>query len=268
MRVCWRSLKNEDDVMKQWLIVLGLCIFMRGFASAEPVTLYAAASLTSALQEISKLAKEKRIPLRLSFGSSSTLAKQIVQGAPADVYFSANVAWMDFLAKEDMVEADTQVNLLGNSLVVIAPLGEGFEVLPRSDFDFAGAFQGRLAMGDPSHVPAGMYAKEALIQLGWWELLQGRLAPAGDVRGALTLVARGECSVGIVYATDAAMSRDVRVIATLPDSLLHMPIVYPMAVVKGRLTPDVEAVMRFFQSREAAAVFERHGFRMLVNKQE
>lgn len=254
--------------MKQWLIVLGLCIFMRGFAFAEPVTLYAAASLTSALQEISKLAQEKQISLRLSFGSSSTLAKQIVQGAPADVYFSAHVAWMDFLAKEDMLVVDTRVSLLGNSLVVIAPQGEGFEVMPRSDFDFAGAFRGRLAMGDPSHVPAGMYAKEALVKLGWWEGLRGRLAPAGDVRGALTLVARGECSAGIVYATDAAMSRGVKVIATLPDSLLQVPIVYPMAVVKGRLTPEVEAVMRFFQSEEAIAVFERHGFRMLVNKQD
>ena len=254
--------------MIRWLIVLGVCTSLRGFAFAEPVTVYAAASLTSVLEDVAEMAHKKQISLRLSFGSSSTLAKQITQGAPADVYFAANVAWMDFLAKEDMLEKDTRVDLLGNDLVVIAPKGEGFEMVMQSDFDFARAFQGRLAMGDPSHVPAGMYAKEALVKLGWWESLKGRLAPAGDVRSALTLVARGECSVGIVYATDAVMSRDVEVIATLPDSLLQSPIVYPMAVVMGQRTPEVETAVRFFKSNEAVAVFERHGFRVLTNKQE
>jgi len=254
--------------MRRWLICLGIFFLMRGFVVAEPVTVYAAASLTSALQDLSKLAEQKQMPLRLSFGGSSTLAKQIVQGAPADVYFSANVAWMDYLVQEAVLEPDTRVNLLGNSLVVIAPQGEGFEVVPQADFDFANAFRGRLAVGDPSHVPAGIYAKEALTQLGWWDTLKGRLAPAGDVRGALTLVARGECSVGIVYATDAAMSKGVAVIATLPDSLLQMPIVYPVAVVKGRRRPEVDALMRFFQSDEAVGVFEQHGFQVLVQKQD
>jgi len=233
---------------------------MRGFALAEPVTVYAAASLTSALQDLSKQAK---VPLRLSFGSSSTLAKQIAQGAPVDVYVSANASWMDFLSDEGVLASETRVNLLGNALVVIAPKGEGFDVVPRSDFNFAQAFRGRLAVGDPSHVPAGMYAKEALTRLGWWHTLEGRLAPTGDVRGALALVARGECAVGIVYATDAAADKNVDVIATLPDSLLQKPIVYPLAVMKGRLTPHVASVLRFLESEDADAVFQQYGFKVL-----
>jgi molybdate transport system substrate-binding protein len=247
--------------MKRWLICFAVFIFMRGIAFAEPVTVYAAASLASVLQDLSETAEE--MPLRFSFASSSILAKQIALGAPADVYFSANVKWMDFLAKEDLLEPNTQTNLLGNALVVIAPKGEEFHVVARSDFDFAGAFQGPLAVGDPSYVPAGMYAVEALEKLGWWVQLKNRIAPAMDVRGALALVARGECSAGIVYATDATISNDVEVIATLPDSLLHVPIVYPMAIVKGQRTPIVDAAMHFFQSDEAAAVFQRHGFRVL-----
>jgi molybdate transport system substrate-binding protein len=249
--------------MRRWGMYFAVFILLRGAAWAEPVTVYAAASLTSALQALSKIGEKNEMPLRLSFGSSSTLAKQIVQGAPADVYFSANVSWMDFLAKEKVLEPDTQVDLLGNALVVIVPKGEGFDMVPRSDFDFAGAFRGRLSIGDPSHVPAGIYTKEALEKLGWWNALKGRLAPAGDVRGALTLVARGECLAGIVYATDAAVSDGVEVIATLPDSLLRASIVYPVAVVKGRLRPEVDAAMRFFQSKEAVAVFQRYGFRVL-----
>jgi len=252
--------------MRYWLVGLGVCLLLRGVAFAEPVTVYAAASLTRVLQELSARAEKHK--LRLSFGSSSTMAKQIVQGAPADVYFSANVKWMDFLAEQDLLEANTRVDLLSNALVMVATKGEGFEVMPRSDFDFAGAFDGRLSVGDPSHVPAGMYAKEALEKLGWWSAFKDRLAPAEDVRGALTLVARGECRVGIVYATDAVMSNGVEVIATLPDSLLRTPIVYPMAVVKGRLTPEVAAVLRFFQSNESAAVFQRYGFRVLPKKND
>lgn len=249
--------------MYQWIICIVLCLTIRGIAFADPVTIYAAASLTSVLQDLSKIAGENKMPLRLSFGGSSTLAKQIVQGAPVDIYFSANKRWMDFLDREEMLEPNTRVDLLSNSLVIIAPEGEGFDVEPRSGFDFSSAFQGRLSLGDPSHVPAGMYAKEALEQLGWWGALAGRLAPSSDVRGALTLVARGECSAGIVYATDAAMREGVEVLATLPDSLLRAPIVYPVAVVKNRRTPEVEAAMRFFQSEEAVAIFQRHGFRVL-----
>lgn len=235
----------------------------RGIALAEPVTVYAAASLTSALQDLSKTAEKQGLPLRMSFAGSSILAKQIAQGAPADIYFSANVKWMDFLATEKLLEPNTRIDLLGNALVIISPKNEKFDVAPHADFDFPGAFHGQLALGDPSHVPAGIYTVEALKKLGWWTLLKNRIAPAMDVRGALALVARGECAAGIVYATDAKISDGIAVIATLPDSLLHTPIVYPIAIVKGQRTPTVEAAMHFFQSDTAAAVFQRYGFRVL-----
>ena len=255
--------------MKKLFIYLAIfittCLSTRGIALAEPVTVYAAASLTSALQDLSKTAEKQGIPLRLSFAGSSILAKQIAQGAPADVYFSANVKWMDFLAKEKLLEPDTRINLLGNALVIIAPKDEKFEVKPQADFDFPSAFEGPLALGDPSHVPAGIYTVEALKKLGWWALLKNRIAPAMDVRGALTLVARGECTAGIVYATDATISDGVAVIATLPDSLLSTPIVYPIAIVKGRRTPTVDTAMQFFQSDIAAAVFQKYGFRVLAS---
>ena len=246
-------------------IFIATSLSTRGIALAEPVTVYAAASLTSALQDLSKTAEKQGIPLRLSFAGSSILAKQIAQGAPADIYLSANIKWMDFLAREKLLEPDTRIDLLGNALIIISPKNEKFDIEPHTDFDFPSAFEGQLALGDPSHVPAGIYAVEALKKLGWWALLKNRIAPAMDVRGALTLVARRECAAGIVYATDATISDGVEVIATLPDSLLHTPIVYPIAIVKGRHTPTVEAAMQFFQSDTAAAVFQRYGFRVLAS---
>ncbi len=152
--------------MKKLFIYLAIfittCLSTRGIALAEPVTVYAAASLTSALQDLSKTAEKQGLPLRLSFAGSSILAKQIALGAPADIYLSANVKWMDFLAKEKLLEPNTRINLLGNALVIIAPKDEIFEVKPQADFDFPSAFEGPLALGDPSHVPAGIYATEAL----------------------------------------------------------------------------------------------------------
>ena len=190
-------------------IFITTCLSTRGIALAEPVTVYAAASLTSALQDLSKTAEKQGLSLRMSFAGSSILAKQIALGAPADIYFSANVKWMDFLATEKLLEPNTRINLLGNALVIISPKNEKFDIEPHADFDFSSAFDGQLALGDPSHVPAGIYAVEALKKLGWWTLLKNRIAPAMDVRGALTLVARGECAAGIVYATDATISDGV-----------------------------------------------------------
>ena len=226
-------------------------------AHAETAVLYATASLTSALEE---LLPGKRFPnVVLSFASSSSLARQIEAGAPADLYFSANRKWMDYLQEEELIEVDTRADLLSNNLVVIAPKDEVFGAVPQKSFAFATAFSGRLALGDPDHVPVGLYARQALAQLGWWQALEDRLAPAPDARAALVFVARGECAAGIVYATDAAVSDKVEVVATLPDSL-HDPIRYPLAAVKGRATPKVRRLLAFLHSDEAAAVFRRHGF--------
>lgn len=248
--------------MKTLVVVVLLHLTPLRVAAAGSVTVYAAASLTSALQELAAKAPAQGLEIRLSFGSSSTLAKQVTQGAPADLYISANIKWMDYLDEQGVIEPGTRTNLLGNALVIIAPKGEAFPVRPKIGFDFASAFKGRLALGDPSYVPAGIYAKQALQSLGWWQALADRLAPAVDVRAALAYVERGECAAGIVYATDAAISDGVDVLTTLP-SKSHAPIVYPMAVIKGRHRLATQKAIAFLQSKTAVATFQRYGFRVL-----
>ena len=228
-------------------------------AQSDTVTVFAAASLTNALQDLVPKFREEKIEMQLSLGSSSTLAKQIQQGAPADVFFSANREWMSYLDSLNLVEKETCTELLGNALVVVAPKGKGFGVEPRQGFDFAGAFKGRLAIGDPAHVPVGLYAKQSLQWLGWWDALQDKLAPAADVRAALAYVERGECAAGIVYATDVRASTGVEVIATLPAES-HEPIVYPVAAVKGKHSAVAHRWCGLLQSPAAGAVFEQYGF--------
>ena len=238
--------------------LLSALLLLLGPALAAAQSVFAAASLSSALAELATRYEE----MRLSVASSSTLAKQIAAGAPADIYFAANDEWMSYLQAHQYIEQDTRVNLLGNALVVIAPKEEPFAVSLARDFDFAGAFAGHLALGDPEHVPAGQYAHQALAALGWWPALKSRIAPAPDVRAALVYVERGECAAGLVYATDAAQSDRVITIATLPDSL-HRPIVYPVAIVKGRASAKVRSLLAFFGSQTAAAIFRKHGFTFL-----
>ena len=216
------------------ILLLLLC---PALAAAQSV--FAAASLSSALAELATHYEG----MRLSVASSSTLAKQIAAGAPADIYFSANVEWMDYLQARQHIEQDTRVRFA-------------------RDFNFAGAFAGRLALGDPDHVPAGQYARQTLEQLGWWLALKSRIAPAPDVRAALVYVERGECAAGLVYATDAAQSDRVITLATVPDSL-HRPIVYPAAIVKGRASAKVRDLLAFFGSDTAAVIFRKHGFTFL-----
>ena len=224
------------------------------------VTVFAAASLTAAASEVCE--SEAGTEVSLSFAASSVLARQIDAGAPADLFLSANSAWMDFLEQRGRIDTATRVDLLANRLAVVAPAGSGLDVEISRDFDFPGSFGGRLALGDPDHVPAGTYAKQALVRLGWWPRLEPRLAPAPDVRGALVFVERGACSAGIVYATDAAASDRIEVAAEIPDSL-HEPILYPAAVVAGRDSPRVRAAMARLLSPAAARIFRRHGFTVL-----
>ncbi|NKB67685.1 MAG: molybdate ABC transporter substrate-binding protein [Candidatus Latescibacteria bacterium] len=227
---------------------------------AAAQTLYAAASLTSVLQE---LAPQYDGPLQLSFASSSTLARQIEAGAPADLYFSANQDWMDYLQKKGLLETASRIDLVGNKLVFIAPRGEGFNLPVDRPFSLAAAFSGRLALADPDHVPAGLYARQALMALGWWEALKNRLAPAPHVRAALVYVERGACTLGLVYATDAAISKKIETLTALPDSL-HDPIHYPIAVLNGRMRPAVGDLLNFLQSPVATDAFQHHGFTVLT----
>ncbi len=233
-----------------------LLLLCPALAAAQSV--FAAASLNSALAELAT----RYEGMRLSVASSSTLAKQIAAGAPADIYFAANAEWMSYLQAHQHLERDTRVDLLGNALVVIAPKEAPFAVRFARDFDFAGTFAGCLALGDPEHVPAGQYARQALEALGWWPALKSRIAPAPDVRAALVYVERGECAAGLVYATDAAQSDRVITLATVPDSL-HRPIVYPAAIVKGRARAKARSLLAFFSSEMAAGIFRKHGFTLL-----
>ena len=228
----------------------------------EPVRVFAAASLTHVLSDIAAQWQRVGHPKpSLAFGASSALAKQVEAGAPADVYVSADLKWMDYLDERGRIAAGTRANLLGNTLVLIAPKSRRFVVTMRPDFDLAGAFKGKLCTGEPGVVPVGIYAKQGLEKLGWWPSLQGRIVGTDDVRTALAFVERGECGAGIVYATDARISDKVDVLAQFPADT-HAPIVYPFAEVKNA-RPHTRAFLQYLRTPEAAATFRRHGFTVL-----
>ena len=243
-----------------WLVPVLLAVAIVLPARAEePVRVFAAASLTNALEELATQWQAKGHPKPvLAFGASSTLAKQVQAGAPADLFASADTQWMDHLAKAGRIQADSRVDLLGNTLVLIAPRGRGFKAQMKPGFDLAAAFKGKLCTGEPGVVPVGIYAKQALANLGWWAPLQGRLVGTDDVRTALAFVERGECGAGIVYATDARISDRVEVVGRFrPDS--HAPITYPFALTTDA-RPQARAFLAFLRSATAARVFRRHGF--------
>jgi len=196
----------------------------------------------------------------LSFAASSTLARQVQSGAPADLFISADEDWMDALQKKQLLRAGTRVDLLTNALVLVAPAASRIQITIRPGFALAAALgQGRLATGAVDSVPAGLYAKEALTKLGVWPQVAGKLAPAESVRAALALVARGEAPLGVVYATDALADKRVRVVATFPESS-HAPIRYPLAVLSASANPDAEGLRRFLLSPEGRGLFRPYGF--------
>ena len=235
-----------------------------GLLALEPdtVTVFAAASTTNAVTDIGQLFMDRKLGrFTPSFASSSTLAKQIENGAPADVYISANWKWMNYLEERKMIVPSTRFDLLGNRIVLIAPsdstvdtidIGPGFDLVKWVK-------EGWLAMGDPDHVPAGIYGKQALESLGVWTDIKDRIARTKDVRAALALVQRGESRLGLVYATDAAITDSVKVVGVFPENT-HSPIVYPVAVVAGRQTPVAGRFMDFLRTPAARAVFEKYGF--------
>lgn len=229
-------------------------------AQAEPLRIYAAASLTNALTDIAaQWQKQDHEAPVLVFAASSALARQIEAGAPTDVFASADLKWMDYLDQRQKIRPGSRSNLLGNRLVLIVPKGRRLPVEMRTDFGIAAAFEGKLCTGEPGVVPAGIYAKQALESLGWWAPLQRRIVGTDDVRAALAFVERGECSLGIVYATDAAISSKVEVIATFPEST-HEPIVYPFAAIASG-SADARPFLDFLHtSPDAIATFERYGF--------
>jgi molybdate transport system substrate-binding protein len=227
----------------------------------DEITLFAAASTTDAMTEAAEaFTAAGGAPVRLAFASSSTLAKQIENGAPADLFISADLKWMDYLAERGLIAEDSRFNLAGNALVLIVPKGSALEIALAPGADLAAALNGgKLAIGDPEHVPAGRYAKAALEHLGLWQSVEGSTIFAGDVRAALAFVERAEAAAGIVYATDATISEGVRLAATFPaDS--HAPIVYPVAIVAGREQGMAQAFLDFVASDAGAEILRKHGF--------
>ena len=250
-------------LLRPILLALLLCSSLHARAE-DTVRVFAAASLTSALNDIAAQWKQGgHAALTLSFAASSALAKQIEAGAPADVFASADQNWMDYLQQRDRIEVSTRADLLGNSLVLIVPKGHRFKAEMRKGFDFAKAFDGKLCTGEPGVVPVGIYARQSLEALGWWDAIKPRIVGTDDVRTALNFVERGECPAGIVYATDAAISDKVEVLATFPEDT-HKPVVYPIALVKDA-RPQSREFLRYLQtSKAAAAVFERYGFTLIA----
>jgi len=231
----------------------------------QDVVVFAAASLKTALDAAnSEWEKSSGKKATISYAASSALAKQIEQAAPATVFISADIEWMDYLAGKDLIAGDTRVNLLGNKLVLIVPKDQGKPVDIKAGFDLAGLLgaDGRLAVGEVKSVPAGKYAKAALEKLGLWAAAEPRLAQAENVRAALTLVSRGEAAAGIVYHTDAIADPGVTIIGTFPPES-HAPIIYPVAATKSGKNAATEAFLAFLRSAKAKPIFEKQGFTML-----
>jgi len=231
----------------------------------ESLTVFAAASLKNALDDISaEFTKATGIKVTASYAGSSTLAKQIEQGAPADVFASADIDWMDYAHDKKLINDATRINLLGNRLVLIAPKTSSLgDVAIDPGFDLAAlAGDGHIVTGDVRAVPVGRYAKAALEKLGAWTKAEPKMAMSENVRAALALVARGEAPLGIVYATDAKIEPGVKIIGTFPaDS--HPPIVYPFAATAVAKT-QAERYLAFLRLAAAKVIFERYGFTVLA----
>lgn len=234
-------------------------------AQAKTLTVFAAASMKNAVDDINaEYTKRNGVKVTASYAASSALAKQIESGAPADVFASADLEWMDYVTGKKLIKDDTRANLLGNRLVLIAPkdskignitIGQGFDVAKL-------AGDGRIATGDVRAVPVGKYAKAALEKLGAWKAAEPKFAMAENVRAALTLVGRGEAVLGIVYETDAKVEPNVKIIAHFPEDS-HPAITYPVAAT-ATAKPEAAGYVQFLRSSAAKAIFEKYGFTFLI----
>lgn len=242
------------------LLLVMVTMLFAGAAQAGDIKISAAASLTDVLTELSRAYEKTHadVAIKTSFAGSSTLAKQIENGAPTDIFISADKDWVDYLEKRSLLNKRSRADLLVNELVLIAPLDRQLSISMTRDFDLVASFSGKLCTGEPAFVPVGKYAKQALSYYGWWESIQARLVGTEDVRTALAFVGRGECALGIVYKTDALMSKKVTVVARFPAES-HLPIVYPGGLTKNA-TAEAQAFWQFLQSAAAAEVFVRYGF--------
>ena len=262
-------MKIPGKFFPAWLCAVALVCSASVASAAEPsapLTVFAAASLKESLDEAAAAyRKASGQAVRISYAASSALARQIEQGAPADVFLSADREWMDYLQERKLIDPATRKNLLGNTLVLVAPatgdiapveLKSGVDLLPRLGGN------GRIALGLTASVPAGKYAKASFVSLGVWNSLQPRVAEAENVRAALMLVARGEAPLGVVYGSDAQAEPRVRVVGIFPGHV-HAPIVYPVARIAASRNPRAAAFARWLGTPAAAKIFRAHGFKVL-----
>ena len=242
------------------LAVLSACCWA-GTATAERVVVLAAASTAHAIDEvIGQFEAGPDDSVVASYAGTSALARQIESGAPADIFLAANAAWMDHVESQGLIEPGSRQALAGNRLVFVTGETDMAPFEPSATVDLSALLDGgRLAIGNPDHVPAGIYARQALEALGIWSDVRSQLAPTADVRAALALVARGEAPLGIVYATDVARIEGVHVVGTIPAAL-HEPIVYPVALVAGRASPLATRFFEFLTGPKGRAAFARAGF--------
>jgi molybdate transport system substrate-binding protein len=256
---------------RRWLALTGAVVFGLAQslavdpakAQSSDVVVFAAASLKNALDEINAAwTKETGKKAVISYASSPALAKQIEQSAPADLFISADLDWMDYVAERKLIRAETRGNLLGNRLVLVGSKGSA-PLAVKAAFDLSGALKGgKLAVANVDSVPAGKYGKAAMEKLGVWESVKDKLAQSENVRAALLLVSRGEAPLGIVYKTDAAADPNVSIVGELPEET-HPPIVYPAAITASSTHGDASAFLAFMRSPAAKALFEKQGFTVL-----
>jgi molybdate transport system substrate-binding protein len=246
-----------------WVAILAILLSVTvSYAKAESVLVFAAASAAPAIRAASASFTDKTgITVTVSGAATSALAQQIMRGAPAQIFVSAHPRWINHLAERKVIDHARQTTLLGNDLVLIAPKDSNLGALDPTSGSLTAALgnDGRLAIGDPDHVPAGVYAKQALTTLGIWESIANRLAPAGDVVAALTFVARGEAPLGIVYRTDVGLSDAVQIIGSFPPDS-HDVVRYDIAPVRANPSDAATALLRHLTSEAARPIFERFGF--------
>ena len=245
-------------------VLLAGAAAIAGSGAGQDVVVFAAASLKNALDAVNaQWQKETGKKAIISYAASSALAKQIEQGAPAQMFISADLDWMDYLAGKNLIKPDTRSNLLGNRIVLIAPKDKAQPVEIKAGFDLAKMLgDGRLSMANVDSVPAGKYGKAALEKLGVWASVANKIAQAENVRAALLLVSRGETPAGIVYQTDAAADPNVTIIGTFPEDT-HPPIIYPIALTASASHPDSAAFLAYVKSAKAKPMFEAQGFAVL-----
>jgi molybdate transport system substrate-binding protein len=247
------------------VVLLALGMSAPAGAQTRDPLVFAAASLKNALDDINaQWQRETGRKAVISYGASPALARQIEQAAPADMFISADLDWMDYLQQRNLIKTDTRSNLLANRIVLIAPKDSTASIRIAPGFNLAALVgNSRLAMADTNAVPAGKYGKAALEALGVWNSVAGRIAQSENVRAALLLVARGEAPAGIVYRTDAAAEPGVKILDAFPENT-HPPIVYPVALTASSTNPDVVIFLAYLKSARSMLLFEKQGFTVIA----